>query len=150
MYALALHVGIPPGEMKAWSGVVAACTRRFRGQDSVGPPLLGTSGFPEGDNISVVAMLLVDAALHAFEARETPCVAVSIYSDDWKCTAEESSQVLSALTAVDRFASLWDWAVDPSKSTAWATCPKARKILREAYLPIVLSSRDLGGQASYS
>ena len=100
VYALALHAGIPPGVVKAWSGAVAACTRRFR------------------------------------------------VNDDWKATGREPSQVVSALQAVDRFAGIWDLAVDPAKSAAWASSPEARKQLRASGLSVVLASRDLGGQAS--
>ena len=145
VFAMALRAGLPQELVRAWSGAVSGCLRRFRIRGSVGPPLLACTGFLEGDALSVVSMVLVDLVLHAFVQRSVPAASLTTFLDDWKATAGNAEIAMQALQACESFAQVWDLALDRCKSFAWAVSPDDRRKLRLAGVPVVLAARDLGG-----
>ncbi|CAE7222465.1 unnamed protein product, partial [Symbiodinium necroappetens] len=62
--AFAAVCGIHAGIIRAWTGALSGFMRRFRVRGSLGPALPSTTGFPEGDGLSRVAMVLVNIAYH--------------------------------------------------------------------------------------
>ena len=118
VFAFGLRAGIPLAVVRGWAGAVVACTRRFKVRHSVGPALIAVTGFPEGDPLSVVAMCLVDLALHWSVTSKVPGSCVSTYMDHWKATSSSSETTLAALDATVQFTAAWDIAIDPSKTTA--------------------------------
>ena len=150
VFALAIKVGLPRALVKAWNGATCACVRRFRVRGSLGPPLIACTGFAEGDAMSVIAMCLVDLALHHFVSDAVPLTRMVSFMDDWQATAEEASQVARAHVATRQFAELWSLSLDTSKSAAWATSSssKGRATLRAEGLHVVLAGRNLGGHVT--
>ena len=148
--ALAELVGLPAGLVRGWSGALTGVQRRFKVRGSVGPALLANAGFPEGDAMSVVAMALVDLALHHHIAAQVPLSKVISFVDDWQHLTRHPAVIPEAVQATKAFAQSWDIALDESKTKVWATTAEARKALRNQGFQTTLDARDLGGHLSFS
>ena len=148
--ALAELVGLPAGLVRGWSGALTGVQRRFKVRGSVGPALLANAGFPEGDAMSVVAMALVDLALHHHIAAQVPLSKVISFVDDWQHLTHHPAVIPEAVQATKAFAQSWDIALDESKTQVWATTAEARKALRNQGFQTTLDARDLGGHLSFS
>ena len=145
VYGLAVKAGLPDRILRGWMGAVAAMTRRFQVRGSTGPPLVACVGFPEGCGMSVLAMALVDLALHHWVKLQAPGATTVSFVDDWQCLGPGAAEVGSSLRATEAFAARWDLRLDPSKTQAWSTSPAGRQALRSQGLQVVPALRDLGG-----
>ena len=150
VYALAIKAGVHEDLVRSWSGAVSAVQRRFRARGSVGPPLLACCGFAEGCGLSVLAMALVDLALHQTVANASCGATIHSFVDDWQTLAVDAPSLALADRAVQTFAQEWDMELDPAKAIAWATTPHHRAALRSGGERVVLDARNLGGHCSYS
>ena len=136
--------------MRAWSGAVTSVQRRFRVRGSVGPPLVASCGFAEGCGLSVLAMAVVDVALHQAVSNASPAATIHSFVDDWQTVACDFPTWSQADQAVQQFAGSWDMELDPAKAIAWATTTQDRALLRSQGARVVLDARNLGGHCSYS
>ncbi|OLP99125.1 hypothetical protein AK812_SmicGene18333 [Symbiodinium microadriaticum] len=149
-FAFAMLCGIPCGLVRAWSAALAGLERRFRIRGSVGPGVMSSTGFPEGDALSCVAMTLVNFAYHEHMAASVPdCVALT-FVDNWETTASCPMSILRAAAAQDDFSRAWDLEVDSSKTVFWSTAAADRKVLRSNGCSVALDFRDLGGHLQVS
>ena len=150
VYAIAIKAGVHADLVRSWSGAVSAVQRRFRARGSVGPPLLACCGFAEGCGLSVLAMALVDLALHQAVMKASCGAIIHSFVDDWQTLAVDAPSWALADRAVQTFAQQWDMELDPAKAIAWATTPHHRAALRSGGERVVLDARNLGGHCSYS
>ena len=150
VFAIAIKSGIHKDLVRSWSGAVSAVQRRFRARGSVGPPLLACCGFAEGCGLSVLAMALVDVALHQPAGLASPRATLHSFVDDWQTLAVDVPSLALADSVVQAFARQWDMELDPTKAVAWATTPQHRAELRSSGAKVVLDARNLGGHCSYS
>ena len=60
------HLGFPQQLMTAWGKFLSEFERRFDIRGCIGPGVLSNSGFPEGDPLSIVAMLTVNWGYHVY------------------------------------------------------------------------------------
>ncbi|CAE7244768.1 unnamed protein product [Symbiodinium sp. CCMP2592] len=149
-FAFAMLCGIPRGLVRAWSAALVGLQRRFRIRGSVGPGVMSSTGFPEGDALSCVAMTLVNFAYHEHMAASVPdCVALT-FVDNWETTSSCPMSILRAAAAQEDFARAWDLEVDSGKTVFWSTEAADRKVLRSNRCSVALDFRDLGGHLQVS
>eukprot|EP00435_Cladocopium_sp_Y103_P041330 s1388_g11.t1 len=72
VFHLGAHLGLPPPLLNAWAKFLSSFVRRFDIRGCVGDEIFSDSGFPEGDPLSIVAMLVVNWGYHVY-IHETVC-----------------------------------------------------------------------------
>ena len=142
--AFAAVCGIHGGIIRAWTGALSGFMRRFRVRGSLGPALPSTTGFPEGDGLSCVAMVLVNMAYHDHMSAQVPELRVLTFVDTWEALARDPSQVLQPAAAQESFIRSWDLELDPAKTKFWATQPRHRALFRAAGNRVALDFKELG------
>eukprot|EP00435_Cladocopium_sp_Y103_P016084 s2450_g4.t1 len=74
VFHLGAHLGLPPALMRAWQKFLFTFQRRFDVRGCFGPSISSNSGFPEGDPLSIVAMLQVNWGYHCYMKVFAPAV----------------------------------------------------------------------------
>ena len=148
--AVALLKGLHRSVVVGWTGALTAITRRFKVRSSVGPPLLASTGMPEGCAMSCIGMLLVNIALHEFFSVVAPHPCLTTYVDNWACRTRSPSDAQVAYQHMHAFAEAWDLQLDPKKLLFWATSSQCRRHLRQAGLNVALDFKELGAHVRFS
>ena len=108
--------------------------RRFKVRGSVGPAILSTTGFAEGDALSCLAMTLVNIGFHHAVASASTAVGSSqaiSYVDNWETVSTSIPALLGAHEARQAFTEAWDLPIDVNKTVAWSTTAGGWNALRE-------------------
>ena len=79
-------LGVPHRILGSWAAL-GVTQRRFLIQGQLGPGLRASTGFPEGDGLSVVAMLAVDHLLHLWIDQTQRLTQTLTFVDDWQFTS---------------------------------------------------------------
>ena len=148
--AVALLKGLRRSVVVGWTGALMAITRRFKVRSSVGPPLLASTGLPEGCAMSCVGMLLINMALHEFFNSVAPAPYLTTYVDNWACRASSPSDAQVACDHMHALAAAWDLQLDSKKLVFWATSPQCRRHLRQAGCKVALDFKELGAHVRFS
>lgn len=99
--------------------------------------------------MSVVAMFLVNQAMHHIVAAASgPCAVIS-YVDNWEVVSKSCATVERAEQALLTFVQDISVALDPSKTYYWSTNAQNRKHLRRQGATVYLDCKDLGGHMTY-
>ena len=143
--AYAKCCGLPDRLVTPWMSMLTQLRRRFRVRGSVGPSILSSTGFAEGDALSCVAMTLVNIGFHHAVscAAVGPSQAIS-YVDNWETVSSTVPALLSAHAATKEFTQAWDLPIDVTKTRAWSTSAEGRASLRAQGFQESLGFRDLG------
>ena len=64
VYAIGRHCGLPEVFMRSWHMAVAGITRHFIVGGACSFDIQSCTGYPEGDPLSVVSMVLINIAMH--------------------------------------------------------------------------------------
>lgn len=150
VYACALHFGLPKMFVRAWHNSLANVKRHFIVQGACSGPVWSTSGYPEGDPLSVVAMVLVNLAMHHFVQCQVPTAQISTFVDNWEALATSPEASCRAYAAMEEFANLVQLKLDKAKTHFWAVQPADRKFLRQQNQTVLLHTKDLGAQMNYT
>ena len=142
-------LGLADGLIRAWAGAVIPLQRHFRVRGSVGPPVLGCNGFPEGDPLSCVAMAAIAIGFDRWMQANAPDSVPISYVDNWEITASHPRDLQGALHQFREFADILQLEVDWQKTYVWATQGCHRQQLRELDLPLQHWAKDLGGCVFY-
>lgn len=124
-----MHYGVPSDWVQFWYASITDMHRVWEINGSLSSPFHPTTGCPEGDTWSVVAMLALSIVwVHMLSQRESP-VASLCYADNLGWSASDTQAHHVALTAtIDWSTSLrlqvdwkktWVWATDTHHSCAW-------------------------------
>ena len=81
LYHLLIHHGAPSEAIQFWFTNLRRLTRRLQVRNNVGPSMSMTTGVPEGDSLSVCAMLVVSSAF--YWTIHSPTVFPYAYADNW-------------------------------------------------------------------
>lgn len=81
IYHLLVHHGAPPASVQFWFINLRRVTRRLQIRNAVGPAMTMTTGVPEGDSLSVCAMLVVSSAF--YWTLQSPTIYPYAYADNW-------------------------------------------------------------------
>ena len=77
--------------------------------------------------MSVVAMVLVNMAMHEIIQSQVKPVSVLSFVDNWECKSSQVDATLRAWTALESFATTIDVRLDQTKTHFWAVRPKIGK-----------------------
>eukprot|EP00438_Fugacium_kawagutii_P017648 Skav235522 [mRNA] locus=scaffold625:1016263:1019103:- [translate_table: standard] len=150
VYIIARRIGIPPNFLECWMQAINRLQRMFVISGACSAAVSSTCGFPEGDALSVLSMVLVNLSFHAITNQEVSPGWVYSYVDNWEMITEDASQVARADQAFRHFADMTGLGLDVRKTYAWSTHGTGRKLLKSQGFTVLLDAKDLGGHMQYS
>ena len=144
IFELAMMMNLPLRLLTGWVGMLGQLARHFDVRQNLSPAVYSCTGFPEGDGLSVVAMILLDCLLHWWmDVAEVPCRTLT-FVDDWQLLLKQPEHVMTASRHLERFCKLVDLTLDKKKTYAWCLTPNGRKLLRLAGHRVGHGGRNLG------
>ena len=143
-------MGIPFKVLHGWFGAVSSMQRCFQVKSMLGPLHSSTTGFAEGDGMSVVGMVAVDVLLDCWLAAQNPLACTLTYVDDWQVVTSDSTRIGALLDTLIQFTSLMDLEIDRAKTYVWSLCPQSRASLRQSQLNVAQCGRSLGAHVQLS
>ena len=144
------HLGVPWPVLKGWSSALGSLERFFEIRQSLTEPLLSTTGVPEGDAMSILAMLVIDLILHRWMEALCPQVSVYTFVDDWQLLVRHANQMPAAYAQLTRFCDLMDLQLDAKKTFCWALTSECRQRLKQHGFSIAHGGRTLGAHLQYT
>eukprot|EP00438_Fugacium_kawagutii_P028667 Skav214045 [mRNA] locus=scaffold2017:257190:261209:+ [translate_table: standard] len=147
--AIALKCGIPKHFIICWHSAMERLERRFVSAGGCSTPVRSCTGYAEGDPLSVVAMQLMNMALHYhFQGCQIGAELYS-YVDNWEVVVSDPARTHASFAVIEQFARDVELALDKQKTFAWALNATSRKSLRDQGYEVQLHAPDLGGQMVY-
>ena len=143
-------MGFPRDCALAWHQALSQLERRFRIANHTGDAILSSTGFPEGDPLSCIAMLAFNTALDTYLKVCSSNVACPVFVDNIQLVADCLGHLCHGINVLQVFMNSWDIHLDPGKCYAWATSADARHALRQFGYTTKLAAKDLGAQMTYS
>ena len=143
--------GVPPDLVDAWTLSIQNCTRVWSVNNQIWPQTSSTTGYPEGDAWSVIAMLAVNAYWVSHVLRITP--RIGAFADNWSYSTENPHDHSLLIPLLDQLSSSLLLKIDWNKTWGWATNQEHKEALQAAtaqHLPpevkvaTVSNARDLG------
>eukprot|EP00435_Cladocopium_sp_Y103_P036870 s2188_g9.t1 len=150
VYFIGRHLQLPSWFMQSWMRTVSQIQRRFVVCGGCSPPVMSCTGFPEGDPLSVVSMVLINHAMHCIVTQQVSPVSILSYVDNWEAQSSSVQATCDAFQRMLDFAATADIKLDTAKTHFWATTTQARKALKANGHHVVLHAKDLGGHLNYS
>ena len=148
-FQIAKCMGVHPKILTAWTAATVYLKRHFVVRNSPSQQVTSTTGFVEGCGMSVVAMVLINALIHAFLQQKHPETIFTTYVDNFELQAARVSSINEALHSLEGFCRLLDIQLDPSKTVRWACTAEGRHEIRAAQEALITSARDLGAHMQY-
>ena len=149
VFVIAKKLGVPDRLCRPWQQALISMERRFSVTGCVSQAHRSSCGFPEGDPLSVVAMVLINVALDKYVKSQAPTVRCWTYVDDWQLTGESSHDVIHGMQEVESFTDMLELPMDPAKAAFWSNQAGDRQVFRQANKPVIQHGRNLGGHVSY-
>ena len=147
---------IPEAFIKKWLNSLKVLTRYWQIEKYISTEIPATTGFPEGDPCSVVAMLIVAATWVANIRKNNPSIGANAYADNWSwwsSNPELHSEILETTQTLRNFCGL---EIDWDKTWVWSTStnghkPLERLLAQQTGQNIVnkRNATDLGSVVSY-
>ena len=157
LYHLLIHHGAPPEAIDFWFINLRRLTRRLQIRGNIGPPMSMTTGVPEGDSLSVCAMLVVSSAFDWTLC--SPTVYPYAYADNWSYLTTNQRANIQAFRLVQKLVADLRMQIDYSKSWAWGATAEARREWQDFLhltfeddnqIKILNSTKDLGRMTHYT
>lgn len=124
-------LGVPDPIVRAWHGAVSTAQRYFQIRSSFSGPTPSSTGYAEGDGLSIIAMLAVNYLFHAwFERSQVPVQSLS-FVDDWQLIVQHHVHIQHAMDQIQRFCDCIDLHMDKRKKFVWSLTTEGRKQLRD-------------------
>eukprot|EP00438_Fugacium_kawagutii_P018743 Skav223994 [mRNA] locus=scaffold1943:122578:125868:- [translate_table: standard] len=149
--------GMPEHFAVQWIGSLNNMGRTVEILQSYSCPVHSTTGFAEGDPLSVCCMILVG---YGWSALLSPTgVATQVFADDWGWQGNSIHQHIQAMLLTAEYLQSLKLASQPHKCWCWGTSKKARQAwlqINQAvtgdprYYRIATSERELGVVVHYS
>ena len=143
-------MGLPFRVLRGWIGAVSEMQSCFQVESFMGPLLPSSTGFAEGDAMSVVGMVAVDVLLDRWLAVQHPLACTLTYVDDWQVVTNDSASIHDLVDSLVQFTALTDLALDRTKTFVWSLCSDARATLRRQNLLVSQCGRSLGAHLQLS
>eukprot|EP00438_Fugacium_kawagutii_P013014 Skav219674 [mRNA] locus=scaffold3149:156736:166299:+ [translate_table: standard] len=147
---VAKQVGIPTNVVLPWTNALRQMHRRFRVGPCTGPPVASSTGYPEGDGLSVVAMALTNVLCEAWMKHRMPTCQMWSFVDNLETLVATANQAKQSVELLTQFCQIMDLEVDPHKSYCWSNTKEDRKYLRTTNTLQKHYARDLGGHMNYT
>lgn len=148
--ALSRHLQVPETVLRPWSSFLDTCVRAFDVRGSLSPALPSKVGMPEGDALSVFAMVQLDFSWHVYMKAFCPAVRSSSYVDNLGVRGISPFDLLEALCTTSNFFELWNLSLDHSKTYCWGTTKAVRAGLSIFPHECKDTAAELGGSMSYT
>ena len=154
-------LGFPKKVLLIWIGSLRALTRHWLLQNQTFEAGPGTTGFPEGDQFSVLVMVSVATAWCTYARGQLIAqhsTTISAYADNWSWTLDLVDNHLPMVKATLEITQSAGVAIDWHKTWSCATCKSTAAAIQE-YVQQCLpgqkiqhkaSAADLGFQLQYS
>ena len=149
VWHLAQHMGLPDSLLTPWKSFLHGFERRFDIHGCFGDAMVSTSGYPEGDPLSIVAMLIVDWSYHLYMRQFAPQVSHYSFVDNLTLAATEALPIIQAFFAMKTFFSLFGLSADDDKTYVWGITKPTRDVLAQLQFPCVTDASELGGSMTY-
>ena len=146
---LAKHVGLPSRLLHPWQEFLIHFERRFNINGCMGVGIRSNSANPEGDPLSIVAMLLVDWCYHLYMSRFCPNIQHYSFVDNLTLAAREAAPILQAFFALKTIVALFGLSTDDDKTFVWGLGKSTRDALRILGFPCVQDANEVGGSMTY-
>ena len=151
IWCAVIQLGLPEAILRPYIAFLPIQARRFRIRGAVGPPVLSTTGYPEGCAWSVFSMAVCDLLLTLWlDSLITSPHQALTYIDDWHVIFVDPALFDSVWHALTSFSASMQLPLDVCKSYCWATGVEDRKSLRQRPIGSVLAARDLGAHQNFS
>eukprot|EP00435_Cladocopium_sp_Y103_P037022 s2118_g9.t1 len=149
VFHLSAHLGFPAGLLNAWQKFLASFQRCFEIQGCVGPLMKSDSGFPEGDPLSIIAMLCVNWGYHVYMKHYVPKVQAFSFVDNLTLAAKEAILVIQGYFAMVAFHEMFGLSLDTEKTFVWGLTTALRKSLSQLGFSCLYDATELGASMSY-
>eukprot|EP00435_Cladocopium_sp_Y103_P054257 s825_g17.t1 len=149
-FALATHLGVPDTLITPWRAFLTNCTRAFDVQGWHSSTTTSCCGLPEGDALSVYAMVQLNMAWHLYMRAFCPQVRTLSFVDNLALVTTAVDLLVQGLASLVEFFRLWNLAVDQAKSYCWALNTAMRRQLTALPFRQVTSALELGGVLSFT
>ena len=148
---ITLHqLGFPRGILSAWSRFSAQQTRHFRVRDSTSPGVRSCTGFPEGDALSVFAMVVIDWVVETWVSHLSSVPQKMLYYvDDWQFHFGHPDAFDPLWEAVCDVTHELDLSIDDDKTFVWSAHGNDRQVLKTKPIACLYAARDLGAHQNF-
>lgn len=149
-FALAAHLGVSSKVVVPWKAFLSTCTRSFELQGHLSDSTTSTCGLPEGDALSVYAMVQLNLAWHCYMQAFAPQVRAISFVDNLAVVAHLPELLSAGLVCLIEFFRLWNLAIEAAKSYCWALQTQHKKQLCSFPFRRVDAAHELGGILSFT
>lgn len=149
-FALPEHLGVPTVVLKPWKSFLSGCTRAFRIHDALSIATTSTWDMPEGDALSVFAVVQLNFLWHIYQKQFCPSVRACSFVDNLSLIASEPADLASGYMCLSSVFELWNLEIDLNKSYCWALTSTARQSMQRFPMKLVYSASELGGSLSFA
>ena len=146
---VASHIGFPDQVIVPWTNFLGSVTRRFKIRDALSCSISSSSGFPEGDPLSPVAMLVANAIFHQYMKAFLPDIRALSYADNYSGLGGDAATAIKGVLSAQSCCELLGLELDSDKTYVWATEPSQRQILQMSGFQLLDNARELGGILSF-
>ena len=134
IFAAALMLGLPKQILEPWARYLSSLERRFLVFGHPSPGLRSTTGFPQGDPLSVVAMLIISLLWLISLKAVVPAIMPLVFADNWEWLTDSVQNTVRAMNHSRTFCAMLDLSMATSrtelKTWTWSTSPALREELR--------------------
>ena len=149
VFTAARKLGVPGFLIGCWSRFIDGLKRTFVVRGEVGEFISSSTGFPEGDPMSTLAMTIVDWAWHVYMQHFAPSSIPLSFVDNLSCLATRAADLAQAFTCIQCFAEAWGLEVEDDKTFAWGLHATSRNTLKALQFQVVGQAKALGGLMTY-
>ena len=135
------HMGCPAQILGPWNQFLSGVRRRFVVRDALSAEIFSNSGFPEGDPLSPVAMLIANGIYHAYMKVSVGSIRALSYADNYSGILA----VIHGLNAALACTEMMGLELDQAKSYVWSTSAEHRARLQALDFTVLDHACELGG-----
>ncbi len=153
------NMGISYDIIDFWLGSLGKLTRLPQVGKHLGEPISSSCGVPEGDALSVCAMISLAYHYHEYIIFHVHDVRVSIYADNWSWLTSSQKSNFKTLQKTLEFVSALRMQIDFTKSWAWSNATEFRRTLKDmenlfpdgkTKILVAQNAKELGVLVKYS
>lgn len=149
-FKLASHLGAPPCITLPWRSFLDSCSRSFKIRGALSDTTHSSCGMPEGDALSVYAMVQLGWMWHIYMQKFCPRVRSLSFVDNLTLVGTRPFDLAWGWSCLTTFFHLWNLRVDLGKSYCWGLTKSLRDQLACLPMELVPHARELGGALSFT
>ncbi|CAK9082890.1 Retrovirus-related Pol polyprotein from type-1 retrotransposable element R2, partial [Durusdinium trenchii] len=149
IFLLGRKMGLPMPILVAWDNFLRNTRRSFRVQGMIGREVPSDSGFPEGDSMSCLAMIVALFSFHRYFQVFEPTISAYSYVDNLELVSSEVMHLVRGHLTLQAWTEMMTLHLDQSKTLAWAAQAADRRLLQLAGFAITEGTKDLGASMCY-